>query len=93
MDLIRAALRVDDLPVVIGKISDSNNNKNGKIWPYCELVQHGQEKFARTDDNAAIVRDTKHYKYSDAAHYDSAGFIDLGKKFAEEVHKLDKEKK
>jgi len=93
MDLIRAALRTDDLPVVIGKISDSNNNKNGKIWPYGELVQYGQEKYARTDDNAAIVRDTKHYKYSDAAHYDSAGFIDLGEKFAESVYKLNKGKK
>ena len=88
MELIRAALRVDDLPVVIGKISDSNNNKNGKVWTYGELVQHGQEKFVRTDDNAAIVRDTKHYKYSDPAHYDSAGFIDLGEKFAEKVYKL-----
>jgi len=90
MDLIRAGLRVDDLSVVIGKISDSNNNDVGKVWPYGELVQHGQEKFVRTDSNAAIVRDTKHYKYSDPAHYDSAGYIDLGEKFAEKVYKLNK---
>ena len=92
MDLIRAGLRKDDLPVVIGKISDSNNNKNGKIWPYCELVQFGQEKFVRTDSNAAIVRDTKHYKYSDLAHYDSSGYIDLGERFAEKVYKLNNRK-
>jgi len=88
MELMRAALRKDDLPIVIGKISDSGRNKEEKVWPYCELVQHGQEKFVRTDKNAAIVRDTKNYKYSDPYHYDSAGYIDLGKKFAEAIYKL-----
>jgi len=93
MDLLRAALLTDDLPVVIGKISDSGKNKEGKIWPYCELIQHSQEKFVRTDDNAAIVRDTRKYKYSDPAHYDSAGFIDLGEKFATAVYQLNNGKK
>ncbi len=58
MDLVRAALRVDDLPVVIGKISDSWNDEDGKVWDYGELVQYAQEKYARTDGNAAIVRNT-----------------------------------
>ena len=90
MDLIRAALHTDDLPVVIGKISDSWQNENGKVWPYGELVQYAQEKFAKTDENAAIVRSTRYYKYSDAAHYDSKGYIDLGEKFAEAVYELSK---
>lgn len=88
MDLMRASLLTDDLPVVIGKISDSFNDADGKVWDYGDLVQYAQEKFARTDGNAAIVRTTKFYKYSDKWHYDSAGFIDFGKQFAEELSKL-----
>ena len=90
MDLIRAALRADDLPVVIGKISDSGNNADGKVWEYGELVQFAQEKYAKTDGNAAIVRSTRYYQYSDPWHYDSKGYIDLGQKFAEAIYKLNK---
>lgn len=90
MDLIRASLHTDDLPVVIGKISDSWNDKDGKVWEYGELVQYAQEKYAKTDNNAAIVRSTRYYKYSDPWHYDSNGYIDLGVKFAETVYRLNK---
>ena len=85
MDLMRAALRTDDLPVVIGKISDSWNNDSGKIWKYGDLVQHAQEKYVSRDQKAAIVRSTRYYEYSDPWHYDSAGYIDLGKKMAEAI--------
>lgn len=90
MDLIRAALHKDDVPVIIGKISDSWNDKDGKVWDYGELVQYAQEKYAKTDNNAAIVRSTRYYKYSDPWHYDSDGYIDLGVKFAETVYRLNK---
>ncbi|MFW5901090.1 MAG: sialate O-acetylesterase [bacterium] len=88
MDLMRAVFRVDDLPVVLGKISDSWDDDDGKVWDYGELVQYAQEKFARTDECAAIVRSTRYYDYSDTWHYDSEGFIDLGKQFAEAVYRL-----
>ena len=88
MDLMRAAFRVDDLPVVIGKISDSWDDEDGKVWNYGDLVQHAQEKFSRTDECAAIVRTTRYYDYSDTWHYDSKGFIDLGEQFAEAVYQL-----
>jgi len=90
MDLIRAAFREDDLAVVIGKISDSGLDNNGKTWRYGELVQHAQEEYVRKDRNAAIVRDTKNYEYSDPWHYDSEGYIDLGIKFAEAIYLLNK---
>jgi len=90
MDLIRAALHKDDVPVVIGKISDSWNDKDGKVWEYGELVQYAQEKYAKIDNNAAIVRSTRYYKYSDPWHYDSNGYIDLGVKFAEAIYLLNK---
>lgn len=89
MDLIRASMLTDDLPVVIGKISDSwNDPRDQKVWDHGELVQYAQEKYARTDNNAAIVRSTRFYKYSDPWHYDSEGYLDLGEKFAEAIHML-----
>ena len=90
MDLMRAALHKDDIPVVIGKISDSWNNTNDKVYRYGELVQYAQEKYARTDKHADIVRNTRYYKYSDTYHYDSNGYIDLGEKFAERIYLLNK---
>ena len=91
MDLIRAAFRCDDLPVVLGKISDSwNDSSDSKVWDHGELVQYAQEKYARTDGSAAIVRSTRYYKYSDPWHYDSEGYVDLGKKFAEALLGLQK---
>ncbi len=90
MDLIRAALLQDDLPVVIGKISDSGNNKTGKVYKHGELVQYAQEKYARTDQSASIVRSTQHYKYYDSWHYDSSGYIDLGEKFAKAIYLLNR---
>lgn len=92
MDLIRASMLADDLPVVIGKISDSWNDVDGKVWDYGELVQYAQEKYVRSDGNAAIVRSTRYYKYSDPWHYDSAGYIDLGNEFADAIYKLNKGK-
>lgn len=88
MDLMRAAFRTDDLPVVIGKISDSWNSDQGKVWKYGELVQYAQEKYILTEENAAIVRETRYYKYSDRWHYNSMGYIDLGEKFAEALYQL-----
>lgn len=90
MDLFRAAFRNNDLPVVIGEISDSGKDEDGKVWNYCELVQYAQEKYVKKDQNAAIVRNTKFYKYSDPWHYDSEGYIDLGEKFAEAIFNLNK---
>ena len=62
MDLMRATFRNNDLPIVIGKISDSGDIEGGKVWKYGELVQYSQEKFAATQPNVAIVRTTNSYK-------------------------------
>ena len=89
MDLIRAALRVDDLPVVIGRISDSGNDKeDGKVWDNGDRVRAAQAAFVQNDEAAALVKSTDKYGYSDPWHYDSAGYIDLGKQFAQAMLKL-----
>ncbi|PWA06763.1 sialate O-acetylesterase [Flavobacterium laiguense] len=93
MELMRATFRNNDLPIVIGKISDSGDDDDGKVWGYGELVQYGQEKFATTEPNVTIIRTTSSYKYSDKYHYKSEGYIDLGEEFANAVFLLKKRNK
>lgn len=89
MDLIRAALREDDLPVVIGRISDSGiEEDDGKVWDYGKIVRQAQADFVTKDAAAALVTSTDGYSYSDKWHYDTAGYIDFGKQFAEKMNAL-----
>lgn len=93
MDLIRASLWTDDVPVVIGRISDSGKDDDGKVWNSGEVVRQAQTDFVTKDVAAALVTSTDNYGYSDKWHYNSAGYIDLGKQFAEKVHALHEGKK
>jgi iduronate 2-sulfatase len=93
MDLIRAALRADDIPVVIGRISDSGNDEeeeDGKVWNHGEIVRKKQASYVTKDPRAALVTSTDAYGYSDPWHYDSAGYLDLGTQFAIAVDELQK---
>jgi len=90
MDLLRAALRQDDLPVVIGRISDSGASKGKSVWPHGEVVRAAQAAFVEADGSAALVTSTDGYAYSDPWHYDTAGFLDLGVRFAEALHGINR---
>jgi hypothetical protein len=87
MDLIRAALREDDLKVVIGRISSSEDapKKPAKPmrWKFQSIVREAQAAWVAADGRAALVTSTDGYGYSDPWHYDSAGYVDLGRQFAE----------
>lgn len=85
MDLIRAAFHVDDIPVVIGRISDSGQEEGGKVWTHGDLIRSAQAAFVALDPAAALVTSTDGYSYSDPWHYDTAGYIDLGRRFADAV--------
>ncbi|MFN7291176.1 MAG: SMP-30/gluconolactonase/LRE family protein [Pirellula sp.] len=85
MDLIRASLRVDDLPVVIGQISYSQKDKEARTWVYGDVVRAEQRKFTLEDAAAKLVIDTDLYGYSDPWHYDSEGYLNLGERFANAV--------
>jgi hypothetical protein len=88
MALVRAALRVDDLPVVIGRISDSGQDADGLVWDYGDVIRAAQAAFVERDPVAALVTTTDEYAYSDPWHYDSRGYLDLGRRFAEAVFGL-----
>ncbi len=87
MDLIRAAFRTDDLPVVIGRISYATSDPPS--WEHGEIVRAAQASYVEKDANAALVVSTDDYDYSDPWHYDSAGYIDLGRQFATAMAKLE----
>ena len=88
MDVIRAAFRTDDLPVVVGRISDSHNDRDGLVWDYGNIIRWQQAKYVNQDGHAALVTSTDNYSYSDKWHYDTEGYIDFGKQFAREMVSL-----
>ena len=88
MDLLRAALRVDDLPVAVGRISDSGRGAGGRTWAWGETVRAAQQAWCEADGAAALVTSTDDYGYSDPWHYDGAGYVDLGERFAEAIFGL-----
>ncbi|MBO6576815.1 MAG: hypothetical protein JJ896_14400 [Rhodothermales bacterium] len=90
MDLLRAALRVDDLPVVIGKITDSGMADDGTVMDYIGTVQQAQQDWVENDACAAYMTDTDGYAYlDDGWHYDSDGFVAMGTAFAEAMLALE----
>lgn len=88
IDLFRAALRSDDLPVIIGRISDSKQDNDGLVWNYGYIIRQAQADFVQQDGYSALVTSTDNYQYSDKYHYNSAGYIDLGKQFADAFRSL-----
>lgn len=89
VSLMRAALRDEDLPVVIGRISDSGlDDEDGRVWDFGNVVRAHQAMFCEGDENAALVTSTDGYGYSDKWHYDSAAYIDLGEAFAKAMIEL-----
>lgn len=83
IELLRAALRVDDLPVVIGLIADSRSEDGKRIMAHFETVQAAQRAFVRTDACAALVSETQAFSFlPDRWHYQSAHYVELGSAFA-----------
>ena len=84
---LRSELGVDNLPVVIGKITDSRMAEDGSVMDYSGSVQEAQARYAKGDPCAELVTVTEalNYHEDDPWHYDSDGFIRMGEAFAEAV--------
>ncbi len=90
MGLIRAALRVDDLPLVVGRITDSGMSDDGTVMDYIATVQNAQADFVENDPCAAYVSVTDDLNYlDDGWHYNTDGFVRLGTAFAEAMIELE----
>lgn len=90
MSKIRTQLGNDSLDLVIGKITGGNKFADYYHWKFEDLIQNAEEQFVKNDPNAAIVRETMNYKYSDCCHYRSKDYIDMGFQFANKLYMLDK---
>jgi hypothetical protein len=88
MDLFRAALRTDDLPVVVGRITDSGRDEDGLLMDYSPVVQQAQADYAKSDRCAALVDAGHEMEWSDDWHYGTADYLRLGKAFAEAMSGL-----
>lgn len=90
MDLLRAAMRVDDLPIVVGRITDSGMADDGSVMDYISTVQQAQQDFVDDDNCAILVTITDELGYlEDGWHYDTDGFMRLGTAFAEAMSELE----
>ena len=91
INLLRASLRNEKLPVVIGKINDSHMTPNGgPTQPFIKNVHLAQKKFTEQDSCASYVTEIESYQFSnDAWHYDTDGFIKMGIAFAKAVKQLE----
>jgi len=49
------------------------------VWDYGNIVRSQQAQFLNHLENAKLVTTTDNYNYSDKWHYDTTGYIDLGK--------------
>lgn len=93
MELIRAALRADELPMAIGRISDSGVQAGTqRIWKFGDTIRKAQAEVCDADPMAELVTSTDEYGYSDPYHYDTAGYMDLGRRFAQALYMLDPSK-
>lgn len=86
---LRLEMGQPDLPVVIGRISDSRvQSGEGRVWAFGDTVRALQAEFVAEDKHAALITSTDEYGYSDPYHYDTAGYLDFGEKVAEAMHQL-----
>ena len=89
MNLLRAALRVDDLPVVIGKITDSGMDGDGAMMNYIATVHDAQKNFVAADPCAKWVTVIDEFRHSDDHwHYDTDGYVRMGAAFADAAAEL-----
>ena len=90
MSLLRDALGAGELPVVVGKITDSGMADDGAVMDYAGTVQAAQAAFAADDPCAALVTATDGLGYlDDGWHYDTDGVVRLGVAFAEAMLALE----
>lgn len=91
MDLFRAALGTDDLPVVIGQITDSGMADDGTVMDWATEVRGAQRRYTDSDECAVLVTDTNDFEYppDDAWHYTTDGYERLGIAFADAIVELE----
>ena len=69
-----------------GRAGELPDDLQGPVWEFGDVVRAAQAAWVEADGHAALVTTTDDYGYSDPWHYDTAGYIDLGRQFADALH-------
>lgn len=84
-----SAIRVEvgkrELPAVIGRIGIGSANP---AMLYSSVVRQAQDAMARDDTHTSLV-DTDDLPLRDSVHYDSSGLLELGRRFADTIKRLE----
>ncbi len=93
MSLMRAAFHDNELPIVIGRITDSKMGQTTTVMKYSEKVRKAQEAFTQADEYAVLSTATEQCKYGedDEWHYLTEGYMLMGRDFARKIHSLQAE--
>lgn len=88
--LMRAAFHDKDLPIVIGRITDSRKGREKTVMKYSETVRKAQEAFTEEDEHSVLSIVTEKCKYGedDEWHYLTEGYMLMGRDFARKIHSL-----
>ncbi|MCY4072178.1 MAG: hypothetical protein OXG60_12845, partial [Chloroflexi bacterium] len=70
-------LNQPDMPFIAGLV-----NPPSDVWSYVSVVRNAQRKVAQTAANVCLVETDGLSKLEDDLHYDSAGQLELGRRFA-----------
>ena len=89
MQKISRALGQEQLPVVLGKITESGFDRPGGGMDYIETVHAAQEKYAADSQNGLVSLDSITWLW-DGWHYSSEDYLELGEKMANAIHELNR---
>lgn len=83
MHHLRHTFEDPTLPLIIGKITDSEMNDGGPMMPFIDLVHAAQRAFVAKDACAAYFTETENYTHSgDGWHYTAESYMRMGREFA-----------
>ena len=77
---LRQDLNQPDMPFLAGLV-----NAPAATFDYVSVVRKAQRRVAETDQHARLVETDGLTKLADDLHYDSAGLLELGKRFARQL--------
>jgi hypothetical protein len=79
---VRTDLGIPDLPIVIGRISQSS------VWTWGDIVRQAQVNVSQTVPNTAIFTTDDLPLQSDNMHYNANGTMTLGRRFADAINDM-----
>jgi len=74
---LRNDLNKSDLPIIYGQINPPPDR-----FPFVEMVRQAQEQYQKTDPTCVMIPTDDLGKCEDGLHYNSAGHLELGHRFA-----------